>query len=38
VNSKFYKINLNTGDATKIGTIAGGKATVEGLAIPIRQR
>jgi hypothetical protein len=35
--SKFYKINLNTGDATKIGTIASGSAKVEGLAIPIGQ-
>jgi len=36
--SKFYKINLNTGDATNIGKIAGGKTRVEGLAIPIRQK
>lgn len=35
--SKFYKINLNTGDATSIGKIAGGNANVEGLAIPIGQ-
>jgi hypothetical protein len=35
--SKFYKINLNTGDATKIGTISGGGAKVEVLAIPIGQ-
>ena len=36
--SKFYKINLNTGDATRLGAIAGGNAKVEGLAIPIGQR
>lgn len=35
--SRFYKVNLNTGDVTRIGTIAGGNAKVEGLAIPIGQ-
>ena len=36
--SKFYAIDLNNGDATRIGPIAGGNARVEGLAIPIGQR
>ena len=36
--SRFYKINLNTGDATNIGRIASGNTQVEGLAIPIGQR
>lgn len=36
--AKFYKINLNTGDANPIGWIGGGRANVEGLAIPIGQQ
>lgn len=37
-SSSFYGVNLNTGKATRIGTIGGGNANVEGIAIPIGQR
>jgi hypothetical protein len=37
-SSSFYGVNLDTGKATRIGTIGGGNANVEGLAIPIGQR
>ncbi len=36
-SSAFYAVDLDTGDATRIGTI-GGNANVEGLAIPIGHR
>ena len=35
--SAFYRVDLETGDATRIGPI-GGSSRVEGLAIPIGQR